>query len=295
MARIFLKEDPEVGVVALFDEAPGGGDPFDKDAPMYAPLYDPINHLDKIYFHSNFNYMEVALLQTTTINHAGYAAASVPAFNGGGQTSSGPSGMSAGNSGFNSNSGFAVGSHQPSPHLLATHGLGYVPRYKIAVDNQMIPPGFPVQTNAGGAVRSVASYATTTEIRLKEFGNAGSSAMSAVSKNYQVMVFANPPAPSTNQLKWWDNANNVLHLGFGRWRSDRRYLQVVPGGSPFGLLMGRNVDLANGAARSITPDQTIVDSVNPDLRLYLMGRGAGTPMQYNGSLTSVPAILVQAP
>lgn len=284
---VVLMADTETGRVALYDEASGGGDPQNPNSARNAPLNSPLSHLDKIYFHSDFDYMEVSLLTTVVINHAGYPAASPPSFNGGGTAM-------GGNSGFSSNSGFAVGSHTAN-HLLATHGLGYIPRFKVAVNNQMLPPGFPVQSNAGGAVRAVSAYATTSQIRLREFGTAGSNAMAAQSSTYTVMVFGAQPSPSNNRLIDFNPSTGVLELGLGRWRSDRRYLQVVPGGSPFGLLMGRNVDLANGAARAVLPSGGFVDSVNPSLRLYLLGAGAGTPMQYNGSFTSAPSIQVQAP
>lgn len=291
---VVLMADTGTGRVALYDEASGGGDPQNPNSARNAPLNSPLSHLDKIYFHSDFDYMEVSLLTTVVINHAGYPAASPPAFNGGGQTGSGGGGYGSGNSGFSSNTGFAVGSYTAN-HLLATHGLGYIPRFKVAVNGQMLPPGFPVQTNANGAVRMVSAYATTTQIRLREFGNAGSGAMPAQSSTYTVMVFGAQPSPSNNRLIDFNPSTGVLELGLGRWRSDRRYLQVVPGGSPFGLLMGRNVDLANGAARAVLPNGGLVQNVSPTLRLYLMGQGAGTPMQYTGSFTTAPAIQVQAP
>src|SRR5690606_10520714 len=55
-------------------------------------------------------------------------------------------------------------------HALITHNLGYVPKFFVAYDGQMIPHGTPIQTDSGNRARFVSAYATTTQIRLKDIG-----------------------------------------------------------------------------------------------------------------------------
>lgn len=279
---VVLMTDPVTNRVALYDEAPGGGDPKDPNSARNAPLNNPVAHLDKIYFHSDFNYIEVALLASATISHAGFAAASPVAWNG--------------NAGTGGSQGFAIGNYS-GDHLLASHSLGVIPRFRVVTAGQMLPTGFPVQATSSGATRYVSAYATTTQIRLKEFANAGWAATGGISVDYQVMVFAEPPAPTGNLLFDWDPTTGILTLARGRWRSDRRYLQVVPGGSPFAMIQGRNIDLNNGAARTITPNGTIVENVPADLQLTVHSHfpSWGPTMNYKGSFASAPSILVQAP
>ena len=60
--------------VALFDEAPGGGDPKDINSLRNRPALDPEAWLANVYFHTSLDNMEVILDQVVTINHASFGA-----------------------------------------------------------------------------------------------------------------------------------------------------------------------------------------------------------------------------
>jgi hypothetical protein len=96
-------------------------------------------------------------------------------------------------------------------------------------------------------------------------------------------------------------------MGLGKFHSDAPYLQVVPGGSPFGLFNDRSIDLHNGAPKAWRPDGTTFAPVPANLKSWLpfnpYGGGAspggepfGASMAYNGSYAGpASALQVQAP
>lgn len=261
----------------MYDEAAGGGAANDPNSARNAPLNNPVAHLDKIYFHSDLDYMEVHDESDVLINHALVS------------TTGGPVGGSI-QWGWNTS---AV------DHLLYTHGLGYAPFALVSVGANIIWPGMPVQTDAGGGGggRYCSIYTTTTGVYLREFASIGNAALPAISLTYKVLTFKNPTAGSGVQLIDWNPGTGVFKAGKGKFDSSRKYLQVVPGGSPLGLSYGRTIDLKNGAVRAVRPDGTYYDPVPATLFGYLVG-GTDTPgayMNYNGSFTGPGAIQVQAP
>lgn len=65
--------------VACFIETPGGGDWRDIDAPRNAPMKNPMNHLDKVIWHTDFFQYELVVgIMDITVNHAALAVAPGP-------------------------------------------------------------------------------------------------------------------------------------------------------------------------------------------------------------------------
>ena len=282
MAIVFMT-DPETGRCALFDENGSSGDFDDPNSARNAPLNSPASHLDKVYFHSDFDYLDVSHGPTVvTVNHSAVSVGSPPA-------------------GQPFRFGFTTAA---ADRLLLTHSLGYAPLALVIYDDNVCWPGMPVQSDGGGGARFVTAYSTSTEIRLYEFASVGSSDLAATSLDYTVIVFKDPPAPSGDVLMDFDPSTGVVKMGLGKFESSRRYLQVVDGGSPFGLSLGRTIDLNNGAPRAVRPDGTTFNPVPSSLQLGLSRFGLtganwgyvyGSSMAYGGSFTGSGAIQVQAP
>ena len=266
MTTVFMA-DPATGNVALFDEAPGGGDPADPASLRNRPLLDN---------------MEVVSDTTITVSHAAITAAS---------NTTGVELASA----FDYDAGL-------TDHDLVTHGLGYEPLALVAVGGELLTPGQPVQGpgTTAGTVRYVSPWVTGSKVRLREFGSRGTGGLAAIDIDYRVLVFRQPRGPSGNRLIDFDPDAGVLSLGFDRFNSDRRYLQVVPGGTPFGLCLGRTADAKNGAPRFVSADGTIFDPVSSATKMGIKASSEGSvtygaAMNYTGSFAGGGAILVQAP
>ena len=277
---IVLMTDKATGRVAIFEENGTSGDPEDPNSTRNAPLNNPASHLSRIYYHSDYDPIEVAVgPANVTISHEAIPAGSGP----GGQSS------------FN---GWLVYGGFTRTHTLLSHGLGYVPDFAVAVNNQTLHPGYPVQYNAAdGRARCVTAYATSSAIRLSEFGIQSSVSLPALNVTYNVMVYARPPAPSGNNMIDFDSATGVLKMARNKFSSDRQYLQIVSGGSPFGFPLGKTIDLSNGTFRSVQPNGAIRDVVPEDFRVSF-GEGGpsyGPTGEYKGSFTGGGAIQVQAP
>lgn len=282
---IVFMTDPATGRIALFEEAPGGGDFDDPNSMRNRPLNDPVAWFDLLYFHSDFNYMEVSSGPlSVTVNHPSVSTFSPPA----GATIA-----------FGWGSGVA-------DHALAAHGLGYAPLALVALGNNILWPGMPVQVQGDGGQRFATIYSDATHVRLHEFSSVGVSALAAASLNYTVLIFRNPPPPSGDILFDFDPATGAVQMGLGKFNSLRRYLQVVAGGTPFGIAYGgRTIDVANGAPRAFRPDGSFFEPVPSALqiglsRIDLRGTNYGTvyggSMAYNGSFAGPPgSIQVQAP
>lgn len=280
---IVKMNDPATGRTALFVEPVEMGDPEDPNSVRNYPLNNPATSLQYLYFHSDFDYLEVALGPTNVvIPHAAIAAGSPPA----GAT------VGFGWNGFTAN------------HLLLTHGLGYVPRVLIIVNGNTLWPGMPVQTG-GGSTRFASFYVTATEVRLVEFSSAGPGGLAAANITYTVIVLSDPPAATGNILFDFDPVTGIVEMGRRKFKSDRRYLQVVPGGSPFGISYGgKTIDLNNGAMRAFRPDGTYYEPVPAGLQLGLAqydlygtyyGISYGASMGYGGGYGGPGNIQVQAP
>lgn len=284
MATVFMT-DPATGRCALYDEAPGGGDVANPNSMRNRPLNNPTAWLSLIYFHSDFNYMEVSSGPTpVTVNHSAVSPIAPP---------------------IGATIDFGWNTAASTDRLLFSHGLGYTPTVMCTLGTNMLWPGMPVQSTGDGGVRFVTVYANSTQVRMKEFGTTGPTALPAVSLTYSLLVFANPPSPTGNVLFDFDPATGITEMGRRKFKSDRRYLQVVPGGSPFTISYGgRTIDLANGAPRAIRADGTAFNPIPSSLgsalaRIDLNGTNYGyvygSGMNYTGSYVSPGNIQVQAP
>lgn len=272
-----------VGKAAIYDVAPGGVDPEDPYDLMHRPLIDPDNWLDYLYFHSDLDYMEVGYGPTvTTISHSSIAAVTA-------------------SDGYTVNANQLVYDTTITTHTLAVHSFGYVPDFMVVVDGDVLYPGKPVQWYGDGRTRYVTAYATTTHLYLEERASKTPNTIPAVSKDYTIIIFNQPPAPIGSQLAHWNPATSILSLAFGKFQSDRRYLQLGAGGSPFGFAQGRTIDLNNGAPRMVDPDGTITDIVPAGAATAFAGGYQtsgwvyGPSGAYGGSFTGDPSIQVKVP
>ncbi len=275
---------PALGIFAIYDSNGTSGAAGNPSAPRNAPLLNPAEHLDKIYMHSELDLMEVSHgPANVTVSHDAVAAASGP----------------GGEVGVN---GITFYGTSVTDHVLLAHGLGYVPDFFVIYEGDIVYPGQPIQVVADdGRQRRVTAYATSSYILLREWHVRTSATIPAVTRTYTVVVFKQPPAKSGKLLWWWDPISGVLQAAFGKFRSDRRYLQVVAGGSPFGFSKGTTIDLNNGAPRYVDPDGSITDPIPSSvcIRLQMQLEPAdapfGAPLTYGGAFAGSPSVLVQVP
>lgn len=279
MSDDVLMFDPVTARIALYTEPSSSGDPFDPNSARNAPLNNPASNLASLYYHSDYDPIEVGFGPTdVSITHS-----TIPA--------------GSGIPGSVTINGASFYGNFSDDKLLFTHGLGYPTDFMVTVGDQTLHPGYPVQFVSDGRARCVTAYATATEIRLYEVGIQTSSALASVGVTYTVLVFKRLPAPSGDVLMEFDPSTGVVKMARDKFSSDRRYLQIVAGGSPFGFPLGRTIDLANGTFRSVQPDGTIRDVIPSTFRLAIGNGGPafGPSGNYTGAFTGDPSILVQAP
>lgn len=225
--------------VAVYEEAPGGGDPLEPTSLMNRPVVSPLSWLPNVYFHSDLGYYGVVAQGTTGISHPSVAGRTV----------------SVGSDIYLSQ--LYYGQTQVFDHLLLTHSLGYVPRFFVAYDGKMIPHGMPVQTSGAG-VRLVSAYATSTQIRLREFATSSISVLPADFRNYQVLVFRNNTVnPALDML---DIQPGYVNFGQGKFIANNPHLRATgPGDTVFAQAQGRTAAIRNGGFRAYPPNGAPVD------------------------------------
>ena len=280
---VALRAFPDAGVVALFDEPNQTGAVHDIDAPRNAPAKSPGDHLDKLYFHVALDMLEVASSASVNVSHAEIAAGSAASGAGGGTTIDGGAVLQYGG--------------VTDDHLLYEHDLGYLPFVLVSQGDNILWPGLPVQTASGGRARYVTPYVTTTQVRLWETASRTSAALSATTLSYDLLVFRQPPPATGDQLINFDPESGLFRKGLDRFRTDRRYLQVAPGGSPLFLSQGRTIDLSNGAPRAVRGDGTTFEpvAIGSGFRLNPGTTVAGDLITYDGDFVGDGAVEVQAP
>jgi len=232
---------PDQNVAAAFDDAPGGGDVQDFNAPRNRPVREPWNWVDHVYWHSEFFQYELAMpIQSVTVSH--------PSISGRSQDYSIP------------NLGFVIhGRVSASNITLVNHNLGYTPLAFVVYNGRMVMPGTIVQTASNHRVRMVAPYATNSVIGIRDQGITTDQNLGSVSRSYQVMVFRVPIADVTQGLLEYDNDD--LIIGRGKINTLREYLrQVGPGDSPFIISIDRTIDIRNGRTRTVIGGQTATDT-----------------------------------
>lgn len=228
-----------LNICAIIDHAPGTVDidtVCDPAADCNRPAIDPGSWLDKVFFHSDFDYYQLAgNLVTVPVTHAALAGKD-------GATSSTIPQL------------VYYGDARTTDILLLAHGLGYVPKYMIAYGGRRLPAGFKIQ-ELTGCNRIVQHFATTSGIYLREFAFSGSSSqdLPAMSASYEVMAFTVPAADPALPLRGYDEASGVLQYGHGKVRSDAHYLrQVLAGESNFDFNLGATGMLGNGGCRFVS-------------------------------------------
>lgn len=224
---------------AIFEEAPGGGDPLDPNSLSNRLVLNPLAWLDNILFHSDLGYYGVVASGTTAVSHPAVAGRTV----------------TVGSDAYLSQ--LYYGQSQVFDHLLLQHNLGYVPRFFVAYDGKMIPHGMPVQTS-GAAVRLVCAYATTTQIRLREFASSSAADLPAAVRSYQVLAFRNNAVdPALHLLKI--EPGDVV-FGQGKYRANNPHLRATgQGDTVFAQAKTRTAGARNGAFRAYPPNGAPVD------------------------------------
>jgi hypothetical protein len=273
--------DPSTGRYAIFREPVDTGAFDDPNSARNAPLNSPIDYLREIYFHSDFRYLSVAAAGSVTITH--------PSAGGGTNITLDDNGRKSAN--------FSFGAYEAS-YDLVTHDLGIEPFAIVAVGNNIIWPGVPVQMVSGVGFRTITPFVTTSKLRITERVSSVS-ALAGISQTYSYLVINAPVGEVNDILEEWDPETGVFQCGFGKFRSDQRFLQVVPGGSPLAMFQGRSIDGRNGALRAIRADGTAYEPVPAGMqfglvRLQMTPAYAGS-MAYNGSYSGPEPIMVQAP
>lgn len=238
------------GIVACFEEAPGGGDMFDIDAPRNAPAKSPELHLDKLIWHSALSQYEVALGPVdVTVNHT--ALAGKTAYRG----------VSFGAGPLDTGGGISVtliGDLRTSDISIGAHGAGGVPKVMLAYGGRILPAGYVVQQGAGQS-RTISPWADASNVYIREFAVSSDVALGAVSFTYQLLVLrkrsANPALPL------FSGGSAGLQMGRGIIDSSREYLRAVGfGDSPFSLDNGFGIDAENGRLRTAAGGVVVTES-----------------------------------
>lgn len=243
--------------VAIYEEAPGGGDPLEPTSLMNRPIISPLSWLPNVYFHSDFDYYNTVIATTVTITQSSYPVGT-----------SGP--VSVG--GVVRNSKTYTGDY-----ALITHNLGYIPKFYAAIGGKMIPNTYPIQIESGAAFRYVCVYATTTQIRVFETVQTSNAiSMPATNFSYQLLVFADSDIDAL--LPMLEIEPGSVIFGQGKFRMDRPPMRIAASGeSPFAQALGVSSAIRNGSVRSYLPNGSAVD--------------AGP---YNGSLAAPAFVNVQS-
>lgn len=277
----WLMNDDETGHVAVFDEAPGGGDPGSPAALCNRPLRDPLNWLTHLSYHSAFNLLELMSDTEVVVAHPAVSAVAGP----GGETISG---------GEYSYDGGTIN------YAVLTHGIGdYEPLVLVVAGDDVLTPGYIIQANAGGAARYISAYSTTTQVVIREVAARGTSVLPALNQTYRILVFRNPREPEGNLAIEIDPPEDVVRLGRGRFDLSRRYMVVRDGGTPFGLATGPTISLGNGAVIFRNPSGDLVNPIPYSLAIAI--RVTSQPAVYGGTMgflgviSSSSAIQLQVP
>lgn len=285
-ANIFMADAPSGGNVAIFSENGTSGDPTDPNSTRNLPLNNPATYLDLLKAHSGVDHFEVVAAGTKTVHYAQINGLGTP-------------------TGLSEAYGDDAGDQDD---IVIAHGLGYAPLVIAAIGgNALTGSGLPIQTDAFGGARYATISADNTNVYISVFSTIGSANLAAIDIDVDYLVLADPPAATGDILVDWNTAGDgVWQGGFGKWRSDAPYMQVVLGGSPLGMLLGRGIDGDNGAFKAWRADLSSFAPVPSGLAFYLIMQSfgmsfagqqiAGGALDYGGSYAGPDgAVLVQAP
>lgn len=222
---------------AIYEEAPGGGDPLDPASPRNRPVLEPMNWLGNIRFHSDLAYFGIAAKDMNRIvSHPVVPAASRSV----------------------TRAVTVLGQELTHEHVLVVHNLGYVPKFYIIYDGRLIPHGTATQNLGDGRKRYVAAFATSSEIRLFEIGYSTGSALPAVSRTYQVIVFQDQDEDPTGAML--DLQPGIADFGRGRFQAAQPHLRADGMGDvQWPIPTSPTAAVRNGALRVYQPDGGFVD------------------------------------
>lgn len=200
-----------------------------------APFDAPEDHLDRVWFSSTFDYYKIAHHDTHSLTHSSVSGKS---------TTIGTVVMN----------GQTVAQDQ----VLYTHGLGYVPRYMVAIGGQLIQNFHPVQVVGTDRIRCVSFYATETEIHCINFGTSSSSSLAAVTVDYDLLLFRPPLDGVDPELPVFSAKQGIMANGL--ISVDDILLRRADDldASPFDINLGPAVDVDRGCPCWFLSDGTVV-------------------------------------
>lgn len=203
-------------------ETPGS----DKMAPFDAPE----EHLDRVWVSSTFDYLKIAHHDAHSLTHSAVSGKS---------TTLGSVTM--------------AGQTVAEDQVLYTHGLGYTPRYMVAIDGHLIQNYHPVQTGTN-QVRCASFYATSTAIHCINFGTSSGSALSAVTITYDLLLFRPPLDGVDPDLPIFSAKQGILANGLIKATDKLLRRSDDDDASPFDLNLGPAVDIDRGSAKWFLSD-----------------------------------------
>lgn len=226
MVEIKMKMTPEAFALWRPDENDNG------------PFTDPVDHLDRVLVHSEFNNFVRGPFATTPVTHpavAGVAASVSP-----------------------TSGGFLVsGQLVVTRHNVLAHNLGYPPRFSIAVDGEVLSSGWLIQ-QVGNRGRIVYFSSNSTHIIVTGVGGSDENALPAIAKTYSVVAYRNIAAEA--EAPQFKITPDRLIAGQGKLDTNERHMRVALGSeSPLYIPGGSLVDVSGGAFRTVTPKGTVLD------------------------------------
>lgn len=213
-----------------------------------AAFTDPLNNLDKVYFHSALDYISIAHVWQGTITH--------PA-----RTRSG------------SEDKYLSGAKKPlngtQDYALTTHNLGYVPKGIARSGNDMLPAMAAVQRVGAASSRFVSFLITSTSVTLRENWFTFEDSLPAVNVVYTIYLFSPLIVGSGNKTLYIDPTD--FKASKGKLDITRRYIKSKATSPDFFLAKGPSADVAGGGMRIVTPAGVSIDDGR------YTGSFAGTP------------------
>lgn len=215
-----LRVDGAAGKVAIYD-TPSAGVVDD------GPLNSPLSHLDRIRYHSDLSYFEIAASYTGTL--------SIPA------------------------TATPADDDMPRNHLVTSHSLGFVPFGVMMIDGAQISPFEPVFFGAGGRnIRCLSLVVTSTQWYVREYQWIKFDLASAQSFQIDVFLFRTAPTNTTTKILDINPTTGRVILGKGQIDNQSRYLKESA--SPdFYMTAGRTVDTYLNTIKVFRPDGSTLD------------------------------------